>query len=55
MVFHGARDSRMVALTFDLNGAPTAPETHAALPGIITGLRSKGLRLVKVSELLAAR
>jgi peptidoglycan/xylan/chitin deacetylase (PgdA/CDA1 family) len=38
-----------------LNGAPTAPETHAALPGIITGLRSKGLRLVKVSELLAAR
>lgn len=37
-----------------LNGAPTAPETHAALPGIITGLRARGLRLVKVSELLAA-
>jgi peptidoglycan-N-acetylglucosamine deacetylase len=37
-----------------LNGAPTAPETHAALPGIIDGLRKKGLRLVKVSTLLAA-
>ncbi|GLY74021.1 polysaccharide deacetylase family protein [Actinoallomurus iriomotensis] len=37
-----------------LNGAPTAPETHAALPGIITGLRARGLRLVKVSELLKA-
>jgi peptidoglycan/xylan/chitin deacetylase (PgdA/CDA1 family) len=38
-----------------LNGTLTAPETHAALPGIITGLRSRGLRLVRVSELLAAR
>jgi peptidoglycan-N-acetylglucosamine deacetylase len=38
-----------------LNGAPTAPETHAALPGIITGLRARGLRFVKVSELLSAR
>ena len=37
-----------------LNGAPTAPETHAALPDIIRGLRAKGLRLVKLSELLAA-
>jgi peptidoglycan/xylan/chitin deacetylase (PgdA/CDA1 family) len=37
-----------------LNGAPTAPETHAALPKIISGLRGRGLRLVTVSELLAA-
>ena len=37
-----------------LNGAPTAPETHAALPEIIRGLRARGLRLVKLSELLAA-
>jgi peptidoglycan/xylan/chitin deacetylase (PgdA/CDA1 family) len=37
-----------------LNGAPTAPETHAALPDIIRGLRAKGLHLVKLSELLAA-
>jgi peptidoglycan-N-acetylglucosamine deacetylase len=37
-----------------LNGAPTAPETHAALPKIISGLRGKGLRLVKLSELLSA-
>jgi peptidoglycan/xylan/chitin deacetylase (PgdA/CDA1 family) len=38
-----------------LNGPPTAPETHAALPGIIRGLRARGLRLVTVSALLAAR
>ncbi len=38
-----------------LNGAPTAPVTHSALPAIIRGLRAKGLRPVKVSTLLAAR
>ena len=38
-----------------LNGAPTAPETHAALPKIIGGLRGKGLRMVKLSDLLSAR
>jgi peptidoglycan-N-acetylglucosamine deacetylase len=37
-----------------LNGAPTAPQTHAALPDIIRGLRARGLRLVALSELLAA-
>lgn len=37
-----------------LNGAPTAPETHAALPLIIQGLRAKGLRPARLSELLAA-
>ncbi|MDN3351425.1 polysaccharide deacetylase family protein [Actinomadura sp. DC4] len=52
-VLREARGGSIVVM--HLNGAPTAPETHAALPGIITGLRSRGLRLVKVSELLAAR
>ncbi|MCO6010634.1 polysaccharide deacetylase family protein [Actinoallomurus purpureus] len=36
-----------------LNGAPTAPETHAALPDIIRGLHARGLRPVKLSELLS--
>jgi peptidoglycan/xylan/chitin deacetylase (PgdA/CDA1 family) len=36
-----------------VNGPPTAPETHAALQGVIRGLRARGLRLVTVSELLA--
>jgi peptidoglycan/xylan/chitin deacetylase (PgdA/CDA1 family) len=52
-VLKEARGGSIVVM--HLNGAPTAPQTHAALPGIITGLRSRGLRLVKVSELLAAR
>ncbi len=38
-----------------LNGAPTAPSTHAALPSIIRGLRAKGLRTVRLSSLLASR
>ena len=52
-VLREARGGSIVVM--HLNGAPTAPATHAALPGIITGLRARGLRLVKVSDLLAAR
>jgi peptidoglycan-N-acetylglucosamine deacetylase len=51
-VLHEAKAGSIVVM--HLNGAPTAPQTHAALPGIIRGLRARGLRLVKVSQLLAA-
>ncbi len=52
-VLREARSGSIVVM--HLNGAPNAPETHAALPGIITGLRARGLRLVTVSTLLGAR
>jgi len=52
-VLRQARGGSIVVM--HLNGAPTAPATHAALPGIITGLRARGLRLVKLSELLSGR
>jgi peptidoglycan/xylan/chitin deacetylase (PgdA/CDA1 family) len=52
-VLREARGGSIVVM--HLNGAPTAPQTHAALPGIISGLRARGLRLVTVSALLAAR
>lgn len=35
-----------------MNGAPTAPNTAEALPGIISGLKAKGFQFVKVNELL---
>ena len=37
-----------------LTGGNTAPLTAEALPRVVDGLRAKGLRLVKLSELLAA-
>ena len=37
-----------------LTGGNTAPLTAEALPRVVDGLRSRGLRLVKLSELLAA-
>jgi len=37
-----------------LTGGNTAPLTAEALPRIVDGLRGRGLRLVKLSELLAA-
>jgi peptidoglycan-N-acetylglucosamine deacetylase len=37
-----------------LTGGNTAPLTARALPRVISGLRGRGLRLVKLSELLAA-
>ncbi len=36
-----------------LNGGPNAPQTGAALPRIIAGLRERGYRFVTVSELLS--
>jgi peptidoglycan/xylan/chitin deacetylase (PgdA/CDA1 family) len=37
-----------------LTGGDTAPLTALALPRVVDGLRARGLRLVKLSELLAA-
>jgi len=37
-----------------LTGGNTAPLTAEALPRVVDGLRARGLRLVKLSELLAA-
>ena len=37
-----------------LTGGNTAPLTAKALPAIVEGLRGRGFRLVKMSELLAA-
>ena len=37
-----------------LTGGNTAPLTAEALPGVVNGLRGRGFRLVKLSELLAS-
>jgi peptidoglycan/xylan/chitin deacetylase (PgdA/CDA1 family) len=45
-----ARNGSIVVL--HLHGGDTAPLTDDAIPGIVTGLRSRGFTLVKVSDLL---
>lgn len=46
----GARPGAIIVL--HVNGGDTAPATALALPGIVSGLRRDGYRLVTVSELL---
>ena len=41
-------------IVMHLTGGDTAPLTAQALPGVVNGLRQRGFRLAKVSELLAA-
>jgi peptidoglycan/xylan/chitin deacetylase (PgdA/CDA1 family) len=45
-----ARNGSIVVL--HMHGGDTAPLTDEAIPGIVSGLRSRGLTLVKVSDLL---
>jgi peptidoglycan/xylan/chitin deacetylase (PgdA/CDA1 family) len=42
-------------IVMHLNGAPNAPATAEALPGVIAGLRAKGLRPVTLAELVDGR
>ena len=51
VVDHAQKGSIVV---LHLTGGDTAPLTAEALPPIVDGLRSRGFRLVKVSELLAS-
>ena len=47
-----ARNGSIVVM--HITGGNTAPLTAMALPAIVTGLRARGFRLVRVSDLLAA-
>jgi peptidoglycan/xylan/chitin deacetylase (PgdA/CDA1 family) len=51
-VLDHAQNGSIVVL--HLTGGNTAPLTAKALPAVVGGLRARGLRLVKLSELLAA-
>jgi peptidoglycan/xylan/chitin deacetylase (PgdA/CDA1 family) len=50
-VLRSAQNGSIVVM--HLTGGNTAPRTAEALPAVVNGLRARGLRLVKVSELLA--
>lgn len=51
-VLNSARDGSIIVM--HITGGNTAPLTADALPSIVTGLRARGFRLVRVSDLLAA-
>ena len=51
-VMHSTTNGSIVVM--HLTGGNTAPLTALALPRVVNGLRGRGLRLVKLSDLLAA-